>query len=384
MDLTREEEKLLDGTEGDTVSTAYRILLAVGEATHANKLVPIQWAHISGVNYNTIGESGRKFLEQFCLDAKVKVNTTINPMGFDREKPSGVSQEFISKQMSIVNSYKNIGTIESFTCIPYEAYQLPKANTFVSLAETNAAVFANSMLGLMTNKESALSALAGAITGKAPLSDLRIEELRSPKYRIKSSLDMSTELDYGLLGYFAGKVIRASSVGISGVQVKGIADAKALSAGIGTTGDLGMFTLNSESIGESISFGQSEANSIREELNSTERGDVILFGSPQLGIPELKLLATNTEGKKFTKPCIIFCARQIHDQAKSIGLVDRLESTGAKFMCDCCTCLTPLITKGNADSVVTNSVKGAYYMKNANKLDVALRDSKSITEEYMN
>ena len=42
-----------------------------------------------------------------------------------------------------------------------------------------------------------------------------------------------------------------------------------------------MFILNSESIGESISFGRSEANSIREELNSTERGDVILFGSPQ-------------------------------------------------------------------------------------------------------
>ena len=384
MDLTREEEKLLDGAEGNTVSSAYRILSAVGEATHATKLVPIKWAHISGVNYNTIGEVGRKFLEEFCLDAKVRIKTTINPMGFDREKTSGLSQEFINKQMSIVNSYKSIGAIESFTCIPYEAYQLPKADSFVSLAETNAAVYANSMLGLLTNKESALSALAGAITGKAPLSELRIEELRKPKYMIRSTFNMRTELDYGLLGYFAGKQIRASSVGISGVRIKDIAEAKALSAAIGTTGDLGMFILNSESVGESISFGKSEANSIREELNSTERGDVILFGSPQLGIPELKLLAKNTEGKKFTKPCLIFCARQIHNQAKSIGLVDRLESTGAKFMCDCCTCLTPLVTKENADSVVTNSVKGAYYMKNANRLDVALRDSKSITREYMN
>ena len=89
MDLTREEEKLLDGAEGNTVSSAYRILSAVGEATHATKLVPIKWAHISGVNYNTIGEVGRKFLEEFCLDAKVRIKTTINPMGFDREKTSG-------------------------------------------------------------------------------------------------------------------------------------------------------------------------------------------------------------------------------------------------------------------------------------------------------
>ena len=47
---------------------------------------------------------------------------------------------------------------------------------------------------------------------------------------IRSTFNMSTELDYGLLGYFAGKQIRASSVGISGVRIKDIAEAKALSA----------------------------------------------------------------------------------------------------------------------------------------------------------
>lgn len=382
MDLTRREEQLLNGAEGDAISSAYRILAAVGEATNASKLVPIKWAHISGVNYNTIGEAGRKFLEEFCLDVTVQVKTTINPMGFDRDNPSSIPKEFVDKQLSIVNSYKSIGVMDSFTCTPYEAYPLPEAGSFVSLAETNAAVFANSMLGLLTNKESALSALAGAITGKAPLSELRTNELRTPKHTIKPSLEMDTELSYGLLGYFAGKEIKASSVGIDGVKIRTIGEAKALSAGIGTMGDLGMFTLGAKSK-EVITFGKSEAKSIKDELNSADRGDIILFGSPQLGISELKLLAKNTKGKKFTKPCLIFCAKQIHNQARSIGLIDRLERTGAKFMCDCCICLTPLVTKQNADSVVTNSVKGAYYMKNANKLNVALRDSKSITEEYM-
>ncbi|MFZ0327174.1 MAG: aconitase X catalytic domain-containing protein [Nitrososphaeraceae archaeon] len=383
MDLTREEEKLLDGSEGEALSSAYRILAAVGEATDASKLVPVQWAHVSGVNYNTIGEAGRKFLEKFSLDAKVRVRTTINPMGFDREKPSGISQEFVSKQMSIVESYKEMGAIESYTCIPYEVYQLPKHDSIVSFAETNAAVFVNSISGLLTNKESALSALASAITGKAPLSELRIKELRIPKHIIRSSFDMKTELDFGLLGYFAGKEIRGSSVGIQGVNIKTVGEAKALSAGIGTTGDIGMFVLNKQSMGDSISFGKSEANSIRDELNTAEKGDIVLYGSPQLGLDELELLARNTEGKKFTKPCIIFCPRELRNQAKANGIVDQLESTGAKFMCDCCICLTPLVTKENADSVVTNSVKGAYYMKNANNLGVALQDSYSITKEYM-
>ena len=83
MDLTKEEEQALNGEMGETLETAYRILLATGEATNAEKLIPIKWAHLSGVNYNTIGDSGEEFLRNISKDAKVKVKTTVNPMGFD-------------------------------------------------------------------------------------------------------------------------------------------------------------------------------------------------------------------------------------------------------------------------------------------------------------
>ena len=71
---------------GETIASAYRILLAIGEANGANELVPIKWAHLSGVNYNTIGDAGVEFLEKFSRDSvKARVRTTLNPMGFDRE-----------------------------------------------------------------------------------------------------------------------------------------------------------------------------------------------------------------------------------------------------------------------------------------------------------
>ena len=53
MELTKEEQSALDGEKGDVLQTAYRILTATGEATNAEKLIPIKWAHLSGVNYNT-------------------------------------------------------------------------------------------------------------------------------------------------------------------------------------------------------------------------------------------------------------------------------------------------------------------------------------------
>src|SRR6185503_15658385 len=171
----------LAGKQGEALASAYRILAAIGEASGAKKLVPIKWAHVSGVNYNTIGDAGVQFLEKFTREARVAVKTTVNPMGYDRAHPEGISDKFQEKQASIVKSYERMGVTPSFTCTPYEVFDIPQKGTAVSFAESNAAVFSNSLLGLKTNKESALSALASSVTGKAPLSDLRLEEARNPK-----------------------------------------------------------------------------------------------------------------------------------------------------------------------------------------------------------
>ena len=107
LDLTKEEEAALKGERGETLALAYRILVAIGEATNADHLLPIEWAHLSGINYNTIGDAGEEFLSNLSKDTKFKVKTTVNPMGFDFDTVSkyGVDEEFITKQRSIKNSY---------------------------------------------------------------------------------------------------------------------------------------------------------------------------------------------------------------------------------------------------------------------------------------
>jgi predicted aconitase len=139
LELTREEESALKGEQGEIMQMAYRILVATGEATDAEKLVPIEWTHLSGVNYNTIGDAGEEFLSSISKssiskDARVKVKTTLNPMGFDIDnvKNYGLDENFISKQLSIRNSYETMGVIPSFSCIPYEIFDIPKDGTQVA------------------------------------------------------------------------------------------------------------------------------------------------------------------------------------------------------------------------------------------------------------
>jgi len=381
LELTREEEKSLSGEHGEVLQTAYRILSATGEATDAERLVPIHWAHVSGVNYNTIGDAGEEFLAGLSKKARFRVRPTVHPMGYDKDSVEkfGLDENFIQKQESIRKSYKKMGVTPSFSCIPYEIYDMPQEGTQVAFAETNAAIYANSVGKLKTNKESAFSALASAITGKSPYSDLRKDD--SPTMSIAMKVSDPNELTFGLLGYFAGKVAD-KSVAISGVKNLDKRCNKSLCASMGTSGTCGKFVLDDNSdASEKVDFDEKEMQKVYDELNTTESGDLITLGSPQLGLEEMNDLASMLKGRAFKKRCLIFCPRAIQEQARHMGYAGQLESAGCELMSDCCTCLTPLVTKKDADSVTTNSIKGAYYFKNSNGLDVNLKPLSEIVRD---
>ncbi len=382
MHLTREEEDGLDGKNGHPISTAYKILLSIGKATNAERLIPVEWVHLSGVNYNTIGDAGAEFLTKYSEEARFVVPTTINPMGYDSNKQNNLSDNFKKQQGKIANAYEKMGSIPSFSCIPYELFELPERGHNVSFAESNAAVMANSVFGLHTNKESSLSALASAITGKAPYSDLRMDSTRNPKIKIKIDKELKTELDYGLLGYFSGKSVKESCVSFgSSVSNMDMYKTKSLAAALGTSGACGMFSIK-DTHDETISFGKEEEKSTMDELNTTDSGDVIALGSPQLGMYEMEQLSKLMIGKEFSKKCIIFCARPVYEKSCKSGVAKILEKAGANIICDACTCLSPLLSRDEYDGVITNSVKAAHYLNKSNGISVCLKDLKSIIMDH--
>lgn len=381
MELTREEEASLRGDNGEVQALAYRILVATGEATGADRLIPIKWSHLSGVNYNTIGDAGEQFLSELSETAMIKVPTTLNPMGYDIDSVSkyNISEKFIEKQESIRKSYEKMGVTQSFSCIPYEIFDIPEKGTQVAFAESNAAIYVNSMNHLKTNKESAFSALASALTGKSPYSELRKDN--SPNLTVRMKIEEPNEMMYGMLGYFAGKVGN-DSVNLVGVKDLDKRSCKSLCGGMGTSGTCGKFTLNEDDTGtEKIDFDKKEYQKIFDELNTSEKGDIITLGSPQLGLEEISDLVSMLKGKKFQKRCMVFCPRAVKDQIKKFGYDNELQGAGCEILSDCCTCLTPLINKDEVDSVTTNSIKGAYYLKNSNGVQVNLKSLHDIVQD---
>jgi len=299
--------------------------------------------------------------------------------GIDNVSNYGLDENFITKQLSIRNSYEIMGVTPSFSCIPYEIFDIPKDGTQVAFAESNAAIHANSYDNLKTNKESAFSALASAITGKSPYSSLRKED--SPNVSIKMKVKNPNELTYAMLGFFAGKV-GDTSVNISGLGEMYKPQCKAMCGGMGTSGTCAKFLFGEEdSDCEKVDFDEKEMQNVYDELNTAEKGDLITLGSPQLGLEEISDLAGKLKGRSFRKRCMIFCPRTVKEQAKKIGYTNELERAGCEILSDCCTCLTPLINKDDVDAVTTNSVKGAYYLKNSTGVDVNLKSLSQIIED---
>jgi len=394
MFLTNSEEKALAGEKGESLEIAYRVLIAIGKISNAKRLIPIKWAHVSGVSYLTIGDYGMDFLKKISSGkgTKFKVFTTVNPCGMDIENwdSLNVPVDYAEKQLKIISCYEKLGIANSFTCVPFQSFKVPRKGTSVAWAESSAAIYANSILGLKTNRESAVSALASALTGKTVYSDLHIPENRKPMKNIRIDMEgkrlfrksgLSGSVDFGILGYFAGKHI-SGVIGFQRInQELEIAEAKALCAAIVTTGSSGMFVLNSKERIETIDFTEKEYEDTFSDLSQSGEGEAIVFGCPQMTIEELYELSRSLNGKHLRKRCFVFCSSKIYEIARSRGYSAVIEAAGGTFVRDACADFTPLISTLNVDSVETDSCKGAHYMRKVHGVKIALKDTTRIIEE---
>lgn len=108
MDLTRDEQAILDGEEGESRQKAMELVTALGKIYGAEDLIDITSAHLSGASYKTIGDGGLKYLEDMAAGgAKVSVPSTLNPVGMDRDRwrEMHITPEFAEKQLRIIDLY---------------------------------------------------------------------------------------------------------------------------------------------------------------------------------------------------------------------------------------------------------------------------------------
>jgi len=207
MQLTKQEQKMLDGAEGHAVQKSMEILVALGDIYGAKSLIKVGSVQVSGVSYHNLGDAGLEFLNELAKDGKVKVLTTLNPAGMDLEnwQQLGISSEFAEKQNLVIDAFQRMGILVTCTCTPYLIGNLPLYGEHVAWSESSAVTFANSVIGAKTNREGGPSALAAAFVGKTPCYGLHLDENRLPDVHVEVKAELTKLSDWGALGFAIGK-----------------------------------------------------------------------------------------------------------------------------------------------------------------------------------
>ncbi len=354
MYLTKDEERLLESSD-PTVSKCMEILVALGEIFEAERLIPITSAHISGISYANIGDEGLEWLKG--LRGRFRVKTTLNPAGMDlnKWKEMGIDEDFAKKQMEVVDVFLKMGAEPTFTCTPYLIHK-PSKSEHMAWSESSAVVFANSVLGAMTNRESSISALASAVIGKTPLYGMHVKENRRPTVLVRVRGDFNPSS----LGYVLGKEIDGIPI-FEFERRLSLDELKQLGAGLAATGGVSMFHV----IGQTPEWKDFEMPKERmsvdpQDLKSECEPDLIALGCPHLSEEELKTVLRIVEKfrGRVKRTFWVFTSRNVYESCR--GIVKRLERKGVRVFCDTCMVVCPATER--FECVMVNSGKAFAYL----------------------
>ena len=198
MILTKEQQAILDGAQGETLAKVMKTLVMYGDAFEAEKLVPIT------STYNHLVTSfGLKVMSpvydlmQQLLDTGVSSaqKFSVDPRPIDKNVPANFLQNLVfnkfmyTKQDFYEGQLEKLGLMDqnAFTCTCYmdEVGNKPKKGDVLSWAESSAVVYANSVLGARCNRNSGIIDIMGSIVGYVPYFGLLTDEGRRATWVVK-------------------------------------------------------------------------------------------------------------------------------------------------------------------------------------------------------
>ena len=214
MELTHEQQAILDGEQGEVMAKIMKTLVMYGETFGATKMVPItsDYGHIV-TSFGIFLIQGVFDLMDQLVDAGVtaKQKFSADPRPVDKNVPANPIQNLFFKimygpQKRYEKQLEQIGLLrdDAFTCACYfpEVGNRPKKGDVLSWAESSAVNFANSVLGARCNRNSGIIEMFGSIVGYVPYFGLLTDEGRKASWIVEVKTSKKPEAQ--LLGSAVG------------------------------------------------------------------------------------------------------------------------------------------------------------------------------------
>lgn len=378
LDLTGADRAVLAGASGEAAQMAMEVLCQMAASDGAKALTPVSRGHIDGC---ILAHSANLiFAEKMAdLGARVVVPTTINAISVDRENwPSqGIAAEFGARASRLADAYVRMGAEPTFTCAPYLLPDAPKEGEVIGWSESNAVIFANTVLGARTPKHPDYLDLFIAMTGRAPATGVYTDEGRLARVEIRVDAPQGLDdLFWPLLGWLAGRHAPDRIPLVTGLEAVPASrdDLKAMCAAFGTTSGAPMLHVAGHTPeadrcrdpdASIVCLGHGDFRAAWEELNQGEtKVDLVAIGSPHSSLEEVRRVVDlfGTRRCAAETQMIVTLGRDVLRAAAREGLVARLQAAGVRLIPDLCWCsVTEPVFPPHAQGLLTNSGKYAHY-----------------------
>jgi predicted aconitase len=380
-ELLADERALLEGDAGPGAALAMRIVVAAADAVAAPRLRPITRAHVDGCLYH--GPSGLDFVERLAEGStRVTVPTTLNVGLVDLLHPhlNRADGAPVAAARALMERYTALGCRPTFTCAPYQLPARPALGEQIAWAESNAVVFANSVLGARTNRYGDLIDIAAAVTGRVPDAGLHRDDQRLADVVFDVSglpeRVLAGDMLAPLLGHHVGRRCGDLVPAIVGLPPDTDEDAlKALGAAAASSGAVAMFhavgitpeapTLDAALGGRAARWvehvGVADLEAARAQLHRAAGGRLtaVAVGTPHASPRELRRLAALLDGWRVAGGVSLYVSTHRAALTAAADAVAAIEAAGGTIVVDTCTYLAPIVEPGAV--VLTNSAKWAYY-----------------------
>jgi hypothetical protein len=384
--LSEEDRALLAGADGPAGQLAMRVIVELARVAGAAELIDITSAHIDGCLFH--GQAGLDFAERLLRDgAAVRVPTTLNVASLDLLHPDRFrgDPDTATAARRLMDAYVAMGCRQTWTCAPYQLPERPGLGEHVAWAESNAIVFANSVLGARTARYGDFIDICAAITGRVPNAGLHLTERRRGQvvFDLRALPDqlLGQDLLYPLLGHLVGAgsgrlvpVVDGLPPGVDEDRLKAVGAAAASSGEVGLIHVVGS-TPEAPSLAEALQLRRpakvvqvtpAMLRAARDQLTSAGPGPGRLVGvnvgTPHFSVAEFGELVALLAGRPVHHEVEFYVSTSRHVLARieALGWLASLELAGVRLVVDTCTYVTSILRE-TAGVVMTSSAKWAWY-----------------------
>ena len=378
MELTSLERDMLEGKHGEGVALAMKVQVGTGKAFYAKRMVPITRAHVAA----SAQEGDLYFVTKLLdLGARCLVSPTTNPsmdLKYVEEHLCTFPEDAIARVKASDDAYRRIGATMTLSCTPEIEKNVPSFGEIVAFSESSASPYVNSVLGARTNRESSISALCAAVTGRVPEYGYLLDENRRGEILVEVEAKVDDDFDWALLGYAYPQKYKGPEVPVfTGIEARPTPEGFVqFGAELATSGAVAMYhvvgvtpeaptveaAFGEKTVKERVTINDADLDRVREQF-SGEPGPIeyAMLGCPHLTIRQVGEIAALVEGKRFAVDTWILVSSLTLELAERMGHLGAIHRAGGHVIPDTCMDVPGCWDIYYGRPGVTESQKCAFY-----------------------